>query len=68
MRVGNTERQTSVVRNFLGEDRTFNRAIEYAWTRDRMLQDVSKDVLEAPGGVAVALLSFDSGKFILQQV
>ena len=58
-----------VVRDFLGEDRSFNRATEYVTTTHPgwVLDDISKSMLEAPGGVAVALLNCDSGKFVLQQ-
>lgn len=57
------------VRDFLGEDRSFNRATEYVSTTHPgwVLEDISKSMLEAPGGVAVALLN-DSGKFVLQQM
>lgn len=58
------------VREFLGEDRSFNRATEYVSTTHPgwVLEDISKSMLEAPGGVAVALLNCDSGKFVLQQM
>jgi len=58
------------VRDFLGEDRSFNRAIEYIATNhpDWVLDDISKSMLEAPNGVAVALLNSASGKFVLQMM
>jgi len=57
------------VRDFLGEDRSFDRATEYVATAhpDWALDNVSDDVLNSPGGVETALLNCDSGKFVLQQ-
>jgi len=57
------------VRDFLGEDRSFDRATEYVATAhpDWALDNVSDDLLNSPGGVKTALLNCDSGKFVLQQ-
>lgn len=57
------------VRAFLGEDRSFHRATEYVATThpELVLDNVSDIMLTSPGGVAMALLNCDSGKFVLQQ-
>ena len=56
------------VRTFIGDDCSFDRAVAYiATTHPHLaLDDVSDIMLEAPGGVAMALLNRESGKFILQ--